>query len=120
MVGQELLALDAQSPGLQELLTQVAQPLGLKAPGHHIPLRLLKWLLGIRPIARFLNTSAEALDFIQTTRFDTTEVEQFAQRHGITKPDMRQSLRNTAIYVNSYCIPKGKARRLAPPLHRTS
>src|SRR5258708_31827741 len=31
-------------------------------------LRLLKWLLGIRPIARFLNTSAEALDFIQTTR----------------------------------------------------
>lgn len=120
MVGQDLLALDAQSPGLQELLKQVAQPLGLKAPGHHIPLRLLKWLLGIRPIARFLNTSAEALDFIQTTRFDTTEVEQFAQRHGITKPDMRQSLRNTAIYVNSYCLPKGKARRLAPPLRRTS
>src|SRR5260370_1039788 len=68
----------------------------------------------------WIKSNSEALDFIQTTRFDTTEVEQFARRHGCTKPDMRQSLRNTAIYVSSYCITKGKARRLAPPLRRTS
>ncbi|CAB5711908.1 short chain dehydrogenase [Delftia tsuruhatensis] len=110
MVGQELLALDDQSPDLRELLAQVAQPLGLNPPKHHISLRLLKWLLGIPAVARFLNTDAEALDFIQTTRFDTSAVEQFAARHGISKPDIRQSLINTAIYVNAHFIPKSKAR----------
>ncbi len=110
MVGQELLALDAESPDLRELLAQVAKPLGVKAPRHHIPLRWLKWLLSIPAVARFLNTSAEALDFIQTTRFDTSAAEQFARRHGISKPDMRQSLTNTAMYVNSYLIPGGRVR----------
>lgn len=108
MAGQELLALDDQSPNLRELLAEVAQPLGIKSPRHHISLRLLKWLLSIPPVARFLNTDAEALDFIQTTRFDTAAVEQFAKRHGISKPDMRQSLRNTAMFVKSYCMPSEK------------
>jgi nucleoside-diphosphate-sugar epimerase len=109
MVGQELLALDDQTPNLRELLVQVAQPLGLKSPKHHISLRLLKLLLSIPPVAWFLNTKPEALDFIQTTRFDTAAVEQFANRHGIAKPDIRQSLQHTAAFVNSYCIAKGQA-----------
>lgn len=107
MVGQELLALDEQTPNLQELLVQVAQPLGLKPPRHHISLRLLKLLLSIPPVARFMNTKPEALDFIQTTRFDTAAVEQFAKSHGIAKPDIRQSLQHTATFVNSCCIAKG-------------
>ena len=107
MVGQELLALDDQTPNLRELLMHVAQPLGLKSPKHHIPLRLLKLLLAIPPVASFLHTKPEALDFIQTTRFDTTAVEQFAKRHKIAKPDIRQSLQHTAAFVNSYCIAKG-------------
>ncbi|MGN8275061.1 SDR family oxidoreductase [Pseudomonas sp. SMN5] len=102
MAGQELLALDAQTPNLRELLAEVAQPIGLKSPKHYMPLRLLKWLLRIPPVARFLNTSAEALDFIQTTRFDTAAVEQFANRHGIAKPDIRESLQHTAIFVHSH------------------
>lgn len=107
MVGQELLALDEQTPNLQELLVQVAQPLGLKPPRHHISLRVLKLLLSIPPVARFMNTKPEALDFIQTTRFDTAAVEQFAKSHGIAKPDIRQSLQHTATFVNSSCIAKG-------------
>ncbi|NMY71183.1 SDR family oxidoreductase [Pseudomonas sp. WS 5414] len=107
MVGQELLALDEQTPNLQELLVQVAQPLGLKPPRHHVSLRLLKLLLSIPPVARFMNTKPEALDFIQTTRFDTAAVEQFAKSHGIAKPDIRQSLQHTATFVNSSCIAKG-------------
>jgi hypothetical protein len=51
----------------------------------------------------------EALDFIQTTRFDTAAVEQFANRHGIAKPDIRQSLQHTAMFVNSHCIARGQA-----------
>ena len=109
MAGQELLALDDQSPNLRELLVQVAQPMGLKPPRHHISLRLLRLLLSIPPVARFLNTSAEALDFIQTTRFDTAAVEQFANRHGIAKPDIRQSLQHTAMFVNSYYMAKSRA-----------
>ncbi|WP_202370661.1 SDR family oxidoreductase [Pseudomonas sp. MWU318] len=109
MVGEELLALDDQTPNLQELLAQVAEPLGLKSPKHHISLRLLKWLLSIPPVAWFLNTKPEALDFIQTTRFNTAAVEQFANRHGIAKPDIRQALQHTATFVNAYCIAKGQA-----------
>ncbi|ROL65690.1 NAD-dependent dehydratase [Pseudomonas protegens] len=107
MAGEELLALDEQTPNLRELLVQVAQPLGLKPPRHHISLRLLKWLLSIPLVARFMNTKPEALDFIQTTRFDTAAVEKFANRHGLAKPDILQSLRHTATFVNSYCIAKG-------------
>lgn len=109
MVGEELLALDDQTPNLRELLAQVAKPLRLKSPKHHIPLRLLKWLLSIPPVAWFLNTRPEALDFIQTTRFNTAAVEQFANRHGIAKPDIRQALQHTATFVNAYCITKGRA-----------
>lgn len=110
MVGQELLALDAHTPNLRELLAQVAQPVGLKSPNYYVPLRLLKLLLRIPAVARFLNTKPEALDFIQTTRFDTAAAEQFARRHGIAKPDIRQSLQHTATFVNSYCMAKGKVR----------
>ncbi|RXU60174.1 NAD-dependent dehydratase [Pseudomonas protegens] len=109
MAGQELLALDAQTPNLREMLVQVAQPLGLKSPKHHVSLRLLKWLLSIPPVARFMNTQPEALDFIQTTRFDTAAVEQFASRHGIAKPDIRQSLQHTATFVNAHCLARGQA-----------
>jgi hypothetical protein len=110
MAGQELLALDDQSPNLLALLAEVAKPLGITSPKHHIPLRLLKWLLSIPPVARFLNSKPEALDFIQTTRFDTAALEQFAYRHGIAKPDIRQALQHTATFVNSYCLAQDKAR----------
>jgi nucleoside-diphosphate-sugar epimerase len=109
MVGEELLALDDQTPNLRELLAQVAKPLGLKSPKHHISLRLLKWLLSIPPVAWFLNTKPEALDFIQTTRFNTAAVERFANRHGIVKPDIRQALQHTATFVNAYCLAKDRA-----------
>jgi hypothetical protein len=87
----------------------VAKPLGLKSPKHHISLRLLKWLLSIPPVAWFLNTKPEALDFIQTNRFNTAAVERFANRHGIVKPDIRQALQHTATFVNAYYIAKGQA-----------
>ncbi|MFK0089641.1 SDR family oxidoreductase [Pseudomonas sp. NPDC090755] len=111
MAGQELLALDDQTPNLRELLAQVAQPLGVKPPKHHVSLRLMKWLLSVPPIARFLNTDVEALDFIQTTRFDTAADEQFANRHGIAKPDIREALEHTARFVNSHWRSKRRYKR---------
>jgi nucleoside-diphosphate-sugar epimerase len=110
MAGRELLALDDRSPNLRDLLAQVGQALGFRSPRHHISLGLLRLLLHIPPVARFLKSSAEALDFIQTTRFDTLETEQFADRHGIAKPDIRQSLERTAIFVNTHCLGKDRTR----------
>lgn len=110
MAGQELLALDDQTPNLRELLAQVARPVGVKSPRYHIPLPVLKLLLSIAPVARFLNSKPEALDFIQTTRFDTTALEQFAKRHGIAKPDIGQSVLHTARFVNLHYVAKGQAR----------
>lgn len=110
MAGQELLALDAQTPSLRELLAELAQAMGLKPPRHHVPLPLLRLLLRMPAVARFLNTSAEALDFIQTTRFDTTALEQFAMRHGIAKPDIGQALQHTAAFVSSCGLVEDKAR----------
>ena len=110
MAGQELLALDEQTPNLRELLAQVAHPLGVKSPRRHIALPVLKLLLSIAPVARFLNTKPEALDFIQTTRFDTAALEQFAKRHGIAKPDIGRSVQHTARFVNSHYVAKGQAR----------
>ena len=110
MAGQELLALDDQTPNLRELLAQVARPVGVKSPRYHIPLPVLKLLLSIAPVARFLNSKPEALDFIQTTRFDTTALEQFAKRHGIAKPDIALSVQHTARFVNLHYAAKGQAR----------
>src|SRR5258708_24372293 len=65
------------------------------------------------PIARFLNTSAEALDFIQTTRFDTTEVEQFARRQ-----DRKSTRLNSSHQIISYavfCLKKKKNSTPAEP-----
>lgn len=107
MAGQELLVLDDQTPDLRELLKQLAHPLDIKSPNYFISLRLLKLLLRIPSVARMLNTQPEALDFIQTTRFDTTAVEQFANRHGIARPEIRQSLQHTATFVNSHCLARG-------------
>lgn len=110
MVGQELLALDERTPNLRELLAQMAQPLGVKPPRHHLSLRLMKWLLRLPPIARLLNTSVEALDFIQTQRFDTAALELFANRHGIAKPDIREALQLTAVFVNAQYRGEGTGR----------
>lgn len=101
MVGQEILALDEQTPNLQELLALVAQPLGLKSPTRHVPVRFLKLLLRVPLVARLLRTNAESLGFIQTTRFNTEPAQHLAKRHGLVKPDIRQALQKTARFVNS-------------------
>lgn len=101
MVGQQVLALDEQTPNLQELLAQVARPLGLKAPTRHIPMRFLRLLLWIPSVAKLLRTNAESLDFIQTARFNTQQSRLFAKRHGLLKPDIRQALQRTARFVSS-------------------
>ncbi|MET1078753.1 MAG: SDR family oxidoreductase [Pseudomonas sp.] len=97
--GRQVLALDEQTPNLQGLLATLAAPLGLSPPRRHLPIGLLRLLLRIPGLERLLRTSAESLDFIQTTRFDTAATRDLARRYGLAWPDIGQSLRATARYV---------------------
>lgn len=99
--GQQLLALDERTPNLQELLGQLAIPLGRRAPGRHIPIGVLRWLLKIPGLPGLLRTNAESLDFIQTTRFDTAATQRFANQQQLAWPDIRQALQATARYVRA-------------------
>lgn len=104
LVGQEILALDERTPNLQGLLAQVSKPLGLTPPTRHVPVGVLKWLLRIPVLARLLNSTAESLDFIQTTRFNTEPVRRLAEKHGLVKPDIRLALEQTARFVHSNLV----------------
>ncbi|MES2820963.1 MAG: SDR family oxidoreductase [Pseudomonadota bacterium] len=97
--GRQVLALDEQTPNLQGLLAQLAEPLGLRAPRRHLPIGLLRLLLKVPGAARVLHTSPESLDFIQTTRFDTRATRELAQRHQLTWPDIGQAITATARFV---------------------
>ena len=97
--GQEILALDARTPNLQGVLQLLAHVLDVRAPSRHLPIPLLRVLLKVPGVSRLLRTDAESLDFIQTTRFDTAAAEALAVRHGLSWPDMAQTLRLTARYL---------------------
>lgn len=98
--GQEILALDASTPNLQGLLQQLAEALGARAPSRHVPIPLLRALLRIPGMPALLHTDVESLDFIQTTRFDTTATQALAQRHHLHWPDIKQALQATARYLS--------------------
>lgn len=99
--GQQLLALDERTPNLQGMLAQLAMPLGLRAPRRHVPIGVLRWLLKIPGLPGLLRTSVESLDFIQTTRFDTTATQGFARQQQLAWPDIQQALWATARYLRA-------------------
>ena len=98
-VGQQVLALDERTPNLAGILAVLAEPLELKPPRRFMPIGVLRWLLKIPGLPKLLSTSAESLDFIQTTRFDTSATKALALKHQLTWPDINQSLQTTARYV---------------------
>ena len=99
--GKQLLALDARTPNLSGMLELLAGSLGVSAPQRFVPMGLLRWLLKVPGAQRLLNTSAESLDFIQTTRFTTAASQALALKHGLQWPDLQATLQATARYVAS-------------------
>ena len=98
-VGQQILALDERTPSLAGILAVLAEPLKLTPPRHFIPIGVLRWLLKIPGLGKLFSTSAESLDFIQTTRFDTGPTKDLALKHQLAWPDINQALRATVAYV---------------------
>lgn len=101
-----LLALDAKTPNLRELLSLAADRLGRRAPRRFVPIPLLALLLRVPGLPRLMNTYPEALDFIQPTRFDTATTEAFARRHGLTSPPMIRVIQAT---VDGYLAKQSRA-----------
>lgn len=95
-VPQRLLALDPATPALQGLLGLLATSLGCKAPKRHLALPLMRALLRIPGLADRLNVAPESLEFIGTTRFDTSPTEAFLNRIGVTRPDLVATLQASA------------------------
>jgi dihydroflavonol-4-reductase len=98
-VGQQVLALDERTPNLQGMLALLAEPLGMRAPKRHMPIGVLRWLLKIPGLPQLLNTSPESLDFIQTTRFDTSATKALALKHQLVWPDINRVMQATVAYV---------------------
>lgn len=98
-VGKQVLALDERSPNLQGMVALLAEPLGMRAPKRHMPIGVLRWLLKIPGLPALLRTSPESLDFIQTTRFDTTASKALALKHQLVWPDIQQAIRATVRYA---------------------
>lgn len=91
-----ILALDKHTPNLQPMLAVVAKSLRKRAPQQYLPVPLLRFLLRIPGMQTLMRTSIEALDFIQTTRFDTDITTAFMQQHNIVMPNINQVIINSS------------------------
>ena len=102
MANREVLALYEHTPNLQGMLEQLSQTLEVKAPRHHVPIGLLKWLLAIPGLAARFAISPESLNFIQTQRFDMSNSQQLERKYQLAHPDMARTIERTARYVMGY------------------
>lgn len=102
MANRQVLALYENTPNLQGMLGQLAKTLDIKAPRHHVPIGLLKWLLAIPGLATRLSISAESLNFIQTQRFDMSDSQQLERKYQLAHPDMARTLEKTVRHVQGY------------------
>lgn len=91
-----LLALDPATPNLKETLGIAAGGLGRRAPQRHLPISLLAALLRLPGVARLMGTSPEAMHFIQTHRFDTSETDAFLQQQGLSRPSIERVIADSA------------------------
>jgi dihydroflavonol-4-reductase len=98
-VGQQILALDERTPNLAQMLAVLAAPLKLQAPRRFVPIAVLRALLKIPGLPKWLNSHAESLDFIQTTRFDTAATQALADKYQLAWPDISQAMQATVAYL---------------------
>jgi len=117
MANRQVLALYENTPNLQGMLGQLAKTLDIKAPRHHVPIGLLRWLLAIPGLATRLSISAESLNFIQTQRFDMSDSQQLERKYQLAHPDMARTLEKTVRHVQGY-LPNRYAQTSENPAGR--
>lgn len=90
--GRELLALDDNSPSLDELINLIATSAGRRRVRAHVPISVLRFALSVPGLRRAVPTSRESLGFIRTDRFDVSPLDAFERSHGIDRPDIRRAI----------------------------
>lgn len=95
-VPSRILALDPDTPNLQQVLGIASRSLGRTAPKRHLPMPVLTTLLRIPGVAHVMNTAPESLHFIQPTRFDTSVTDAFLKEQHLHRPSMAKVITTTS------------------------
>lgn len=95
-VPERLLCLDSDTPKLHKMLALISGSIGATPPSRYVPIPLLRALLSIPGIPKLMNTYPEALNFIQTKRFDTSITDQFLERQGLLRPEIGLAIERCA------------------------
>lgn len=93
---KRILALDPNTPNLKGLIGMLASQFGRQKPSRHLPMGILRMLLMIPGMQTLMNTSAETLDFIQPTRFDTAATQLFMREQRIDTAEINAVIQATA------------------------
>ncbi|MCI0156492.1 alpha/beta fold hydrolase [Leifsonia shinshuensis] len=89
--------LDDDTPPLADLLTHVGRHLGAKVPWLRIPVGVIK-----RLPQRITKADPETLGFMSADRYPTQSAIDFADRHGIRMPEVRESLERWADHLAAH------------------
>ncbi|PVY70658.1 male sterility protein [Tamilnaduibacter salinus] len=99
--GRSMLALDPTTPDWPTTLSHFADALGVTPPRLYLPKGLVKATLSLPGMERFMGTPREALDFIQTARFDVSDMNAFVAQHGLRWPSVDHVMHASARHRSS-------------------
>ena len=95
--GRSYWVLDDATPALPDLLKLIGADHGVKVPRLRVPAGLLR-----RLPATLTGADPETLSFLSTDRYPTGPTETIAREHGLTHPDVGESLRRWSRYLRSH------------------
>lgn len=97
-LGREYTLLDDATPLLGELVAQIAERIGVRAPRRYVPIKLARWLLclGLAPGGQ---AQAEGLAFISDRRYDGSAGRALAAAMGIAWPELGAAVTRYADYL---------------------
>ncbi|WP_417501263.1 SDR family oxidoreductase [Marinobacter sp.] len=103
-VPERLLCLDSDTPTLQQMLALVGGSIGVKPPRWYVPIPVLRALLSIPGFPKLMNTYPEALNFIQTKRFDTSITDQFLEHQRLLRPEIGLAIKASARWYQQVAL----------------
>jgi dihydroflavonol-4-reductase len=95
--GESYWVLDDDTPALPDLLHLIGRHHGVKVPRLRVPI----WLLHRLPTT-VSRADPETLSFLSTDRYPTGPATSLAREHGLTHPDVAQSLRRWSRYLKQH------------------
>lgn len=105
IVTGDYLLLDHGSPSFHDLVHQLANALGVRAPRLALPLPLMRAVLRLPGMAAWSGASAEGLDFLlEAPRFDTAAAEALARRWQLQAAPLDAALTATARFVRQEAL----------------